>query len=265
MQSTTPPKRAEYKKTRLVAYFAAGAAIALSTIAGIIVFEASRGPQSGAFGAAGQVAAVIPGFAGVLLAAFALSAYMREEDEILKLAEAAWLGRNRFLFCSQYLYYSVDSDMGQSSDDFSNLVGVKESLISLLPEFKSSLLNTELSRSLAQKEMEAGGDGSRTIFAVRGFFEEVHFFISSEDAALALFRDKEAEEAELVNQRGDWTPKEILDGHMHALVRHWTELAERVEGLDTVEAFETLLRENYKHSLKDNLHKLVQQHNIQRL
>ncbi len=171
MQSTTPPKRAEYKKTRLVAYFAAGAAIALSTVAGIIVFEASRGSADGDFSAAGQVAAVIPGFAGVLLAAFALSAYMREEDEILKLAETAWLGRNRFLFCSQYLYYSVDCDMDQScSEDVSRLTGVKESLISLLPEFTSSLLNTELSRALAQKEIEGGGDGANAIRLGRSSF-----------------------------------------------------------------------------------------------
>lgn len=256
--------KAEYKKTRFVAYSAAVAAIILSTVAGIIVFTASRGHPTGDFAAAGQVAAVIPGFAGVLLAAFALSAYMREEDDILKLAETAWLGRNRFLFCSQYLYYAVDSDMGQSSEDFTNLTGVKDSLIPILPEFTSSLINTELSRALAQREIQDGGDGSKAIFAVRGFFEEMQFFVSSEDSALAASRDLKAEEAELRNQTGRSTAKEKLDRHMRDLVRHWTDLSEAIDGLDTVEDFEGLLRENYKHSLKDNLYTLVEAHGIQR-
>ena len=248
------PKTSSYKKTRRAAYLSATLAILFSMIAGVFVFEASSGKNTGAFGAAGQVAAVIPGFAGVLLAAFALSAYMREEDDIVKLAEAAWLGRNRFLFCSQYLYYGVASDMGQSGDEVTRLTDVKECLVSLLPEFNSCLLNTELARAMAQNEIESSsGDGGKASFAVRGFVELIDFFVSSEDSTLVARRDRE-------EQAGNFTRKQILDIKVLELIRVWADLAEHIEKLDSVEKFEMLLRQNYQHSLKANLHQLLKQH-----
>lgn len=171
-------KTAEYQKTRYVAYGAAIATVILSVVAGSFALIYTESPNRGDVSAAGQIASVIPGFAGVLLAAFALTAYMKEEDEILTQAKAAWQGRNRFLFCSQYLLYSINSDIDECHEDLTTFAAVWATLVELEDEFTSSLLHSDLARALTQMEMKNGESGSNAILAARGFLQEIRYFVA---------------------------------------------------------------------------------------
>ena len=251
---------APYLKTRKASIIAAFAAIFFSTLAGVAVFLFTKLGLKGDFGAAGEVASVIPGFAGVLLAAYSLSAYMREEDEIVKLAEQAWISRNQFLLSSQYLYYSVSSDIGQGcSTKLTSLDSTRSSLIEISSELKSALLTSQLSRAIAQRAISNGEDGSSEIFSIRNFINSVDLFCKMNDDDACAFRDLEAEELELTEQAGNMTKKQLLDVEIHHLLSNWQKVLAALDLLDTPGKIEGLLRANYSSNLSSSVLELIEE------
>lgn len=143
-------KKPPYRALRNRIFGIAVGSIVMSAATGMGLFAWRQPPSAGSLGdfftgvaAAAQVAVVIPSFAGVLLAAFAVSAYLREEDAIRKSSEAAWSARNSFLFFSDAL-----CDAGTQS-----LIGgyeFRSSLKAVLPGLKSAFFGTDLGLAIAQ-------------------------------------------------------------------------------------------------------------------
>lgn len=180
------------EKTRLLIALIAVIAIGMSIAAAMWILEHPSTYSDARLQAAGQIAAIIPALAGVLLAAYAVSAYMRAEDPTLKSSDTAWHARNSLLFGLDTLAATLAHDLNALGEAKKNIDGTaasikalelaklmpysREAIGRLLPNFTQCLFETQLGRAIVQREgMTKRSDGmtraKAMLFCINGFME----------------------------------------------------------------------------------------------
>ncbi len=233
----------------------AACAILASICAGFAAFFGSRTIR-GDWGAAGQIAAVIPSFAGVLLAVVALIAYIREEDDVLKASEKAWEARNTFLFCSDALYNSIYSDAMHHDERYRY---TRHRLTVVFPQMQKALLETDLGRAAIQAKSSGPDEKASIVIALTSFLEFAECIKNTTDETIT---SRVAESRAELNrlrltqwdeQSMDLRPDELLHYDVGQLIRYWDRVSEAMAGLTSVSDFESLLREEYGYSFGDKI------------